>query len=228
MDLSEKNGCRNSASQRGKRRLPHESELPARLRARPIAVVYPKGPGITRNSGGSGADHPEHLIEGHPVKEFRLRRKILCDIREEAIATVKLGARSSAAQVAQISIGFVILSWAGVWARSSRRVAVGSSVWFTVIVLCIGLWFGESFCCAALRRRQASEIGHCVRQGLWLSLAAAAACFLVLRAIEPVLDWLMSHPSSYRPVLVFSTQSRGVFLHSASIRYCEVSVKEFR
>ena len=117
-------------------------------------------------------------------------------IREEAIATVKLGAPLIAAQVAQISIGFVDTVMAGrLSPQALAAVAVGSSVWFTVIVLCIGLLVSVSPSVAQLfgagRHR---EIGHCVRQGLWLSLAATAPCFLVLRAIEPVLDWLHVAP----------------------------------
>ncbi|HYR83756.1 MAG TPA: MATE family efflux transporter [Terriglobia bacterium] len=117
-------------------------------------------------------------------------------IREEAVATVKLGAPLIAAQVAQISIGFVDAVMAGrLSPQALAAVAVGSSVWFTVIVLCIGLLVSVSPSVAQLfGSGKHGEIGYCVRQGLWLSLAAAVACLLLLRATEPVLDWLHVAP----------------------------------
>lgn len=117
-------------------------------------------------------------------------------IKEEAIATLKLGAPLVAAQVAQISIGFVDTVMAGrLSPQALAAVAVGSSVWFTLVVLCMGLLISVSPSVAQLfgaGRHQ--EIGHCVRQGLWLSLAAAFGCLLALRATEPVLDWLHVSP----------------------------------
>lgn len=117
-------------------------------------------------------------------------------IRKEALATLKLGGPLIAAQLAQISISFVDTVMAGrLSSRDLAAVAVGSSVWFTVIIIAIGLLVSVSPSVAQLfGARRYRDIGHCFRQGLWLSQAVALLSFIALRNSEPVLHFVGISP----------------------------------
>jgi MATE family multidrug resistance protein len=113
-------------------------------------------------------------------------------VRDEAAALLKLGAPLIAAQLAQISITFVDTIMSGrLSPRDLAAVAVGGSVWFPVWSLTIGLLLSVTPSVAHLYGAgRHSEIGHCMRQGLWLSLAASAFGFVVIRNVEPLLAWI--------------------------------------
>lgn len=117
-------------------------------------------------------------------------------IRDEAAAILRLGGPLIAAQLAQISISFVDTIMAGrLSSRDLAAVAVGSSVWFTVIVIAIGLLVSVSPSVAQLfGARKYEQIGHCLREGLWLSQAAALGCLIIVRNAEPLLGWVRVAP----------------------------------
>src|SRR5688572_930237 len=113
-------------------------------------------------------------------------------IREEVLSILRLGGPLIAAQLAQVSIGFVDTVMAGnLSADALAAVAVGSNVWFLVVVVCMGLLMAISPSVAQLYgagRHQ--EIGPCVRQGLWLALGMSAVGMVAMRAAEPLFRWL--------------------------------------
>jgi MATE family multidrug resistance protein len=113
-------------------------------------------------------------------------------VRREAIAILKLGGPLIAAQLAQISINFVDTVMAGnLSADALAAVAVGTNAVFFVTAVCLGLLMAVSPSVAQLfGAGRYPEIGKCVRQGLWLSLATGVLGMLALRAIEPMLSWI--------------------------------------
>ena len=104
-------------------------------------------------------------------------------VRDEVIATLKLGAPLIAAQLAQISITFVDTIMAGrLSPRDLAAVAVGGSAWFPVWALTVGLLLSVTPSVAHLYGAgRHADIGYCVRQGLWLSLIASAVGVAMIR-----------------------------------------------
>jgi MATE family multidrug resistance protein len=113
-------------------------------------------------------------------------------IRAESAATLRLGAPLIAAQLAQISISFIDTIMAGRLSPTALAgVAVGGGVWFPFLFFCIGLILAVTPSVAQLfGAGKFPEIGHCVRQGLWLSLIMAALAFIVLRLVSPLVTSL--------------------------------------
>jgi MATE family multidrug resistance protein len=94
-----------------------------------------------------------------------------------------------AAQLAQVSIGFVDSVMAGrLSARDLAAVSIGSNILFSILVICIGLLMSVSPSVSQLYGAgKYQQIGHCLREGLWLSQAAAWGCFFAVRGLSPVL-----------------------------------------
>lgn len=113
-------------------------------------------------------------------------------IWKEVIAILKLGGPLIGAQLAQISINFVDTVMAGrLNANALAAVAIGTNALFFVTAVSLGLLLSVSPSVAQLfGAGKYQEIGTCVRQGLWLSLGAALAGMVALRAIEPLLAWI--------------------------------------
>jgi len=113
-------------------------------------------------------------------------------VRDEAIAILKLGGPLIAAQLAQVSIGFVDTVMAGnLSANALAAVAVGSNAWWLVGVVCMGLLMSVSPSVAQLYGGESFEdIGPCVRQGLWLGLCAALVGIVAFQGAELLFRWL--------------------------------------
>ncbi len=103
--------------------------------------------------------------------------------RRDAAATLRLGAPLIAAQLAQISMGFVDTIMAGrLSARDLAAVAVGANIFWPVcfawasVLIAVSPTVSHLF--GAGNRKQ---IGHTVRQGLWVALLMSAGAFVSLR-----------------------------------------------
>ena len=102
--------------------------------------------------------------------------------REEAGAILRLGGPLIAAQLAQISMGFVDTMMAGrLSARDLAAVAVGANIFWPI---CFG-WAAVLFAISptvshlyGAGKRQ--TVGHTVRQGLWLAAALATGALISL------------------------------------------------
>ncbi len=118
-------------------------------------------------------------------------------IRGEAVALLMLGGPLIAAQLAQISMGFVDTVMAGhLSPQDLAAVAVGGSLWMPVVVFGMGVMMSVSPMVAqAFGARRFDEIGGHVRQGLWLSLAVGLVSFLIVRNCSPVLLWMRVDPA---------------------------------
>lgn len=113
-------------------------------------------------------------------------------IRAEAGAIVFLGAPLIAAQLAQISMNFVDTVMAGQLSpRDLAAVAIGGSLWMPVLVFGIGLLISVTPTVARLfGAGREAEIGHQVRQALWVSQGFAVIAFFAIRNTEPLLAWM--------------------------------------
>ncbi|MBI3861217.1 MAG: MATE family efflux transporter [Planctomycetia bacterium] len=114
----------------------------------------------------------------------------------EAIGLLRLGGPIVAAQLAQMSMGFVDTVMAGrLSALDLAAVAVGNSIWMTVLIFGWGLLLSVSPTVAHFYgARKIEEIGPAVRQGLWLSLAVAVCTFAGVHSAAPVFHWLQVEP----------------------------------
>jgi MATE family multidrug resistance protein len=117
-------------------------------------------------------------------------------LRREAQALLALGGPIVAAQLAQISMGFVDTVMAGhLGARDLAAVAVGSSLWMTLFVFGMGVLLSVSPTVAhSYGAGRIGDIGGHVRQGLWLSQLVALWTFVAVRLSVPLLGWLDVDP----------------------------------
>jgi MATE family multidrug resistance protein len=102
-----------------------------------------------------------------------------------------------AAQLAQVSIGFVDSVMAGrLSSRDLAAVSIGSNIFFSISVVCIGLLLAISASVSQLHGAgKYPQIGHCLREGLWLSQVIAWICFLLVRNLAtPVMTWIKVEP----------------------------------
>lgn len=109
--------------------------------------------------------------------------------RMEAAATLRLGGPLIAAQLAQISMGFVDAVMAGrLSAKDLAAVAVGANVFWPISFAFASVGIAVSPTVAhhygAGQRR---NIGHSVRQGLWLATVLSVGAFLALRSTPSLL-----------------------------------------
>jgi multidrug resistance protein, MATE family len=111
-------------------------------------------------------------------------------IRSEARALLLLGGPVIGAQLAQISMNTVDAVMAG-WLspRDLAAVAIGGNLWMSLFVFGMGILLSTAPTVAhSFGAGRFDEIGHQVRQGLWLSLAVAAGSFMLIRSAHPLLS----------------------------------------
>ncbi len=113
-------------------------------------------------------------------------------VRDELFALLKLGLPVIGAQLAQIAMNFVDTVMAGnLGARPLAAIAMGGSLWMTVAIFIMGMMMAVTASVAHLfGARKKAEVGHHVRQALWLSQGLALTCFLLVRSADPILYWL--------------------------------------
>lgn len=113
-------------------------------------------------------------------------------VRREAGALLALGGPVIGAQLAQISMNFVDTVMAGrLSANDLAAVSLGGSLWMPIAVFGMGILMSVSPTVAhSFGAGRDADIGHHVRQGLWLSLAVAAASFFAIRNCHPLLERL--------------------------------------
>jgi MATE family multidrug resistance protein len=117
-------------------------------------------------------------------------------LRREAGALLALGGPVIGAQLAQISMNFVDAVMAGrLSANDLAAVSIGGSLWLPIAVLGMGILMAVSPTVAhSFGAGRDADIGHHVRQGLWLSLAVAAGSFVAIRNCHPLLARLEVDP----------------------------------
>jgi multidrug resistance protein, MATE family len=125
--------------------------------------------------------------------------------RDEATAILKLGGPLIAAQLAQVSISFVDTVMAGnLSADALAAVAVGSNAWWLSGVVCMGLLMSVSPSVAQFYGAgRIEDIGPCVRQGLWLGLAAALVGIVAFQGAEVLFRSLQIVPEIVPTALGF-------------------------
>ncbi len=114
-------------------------------------------------------------------------------LRAEAAATLRLAGPLMAAQLAQVSIGFVDSVMAGhLSSRDLAAVSIGSNILFSIVVISIGIMLSVTPSVSHLfGAGKYEQIGHCLREGLWLSQGAAWLCFIAVRSLAPgLMVWL--------------------------------------
>lgn len=117
-------------------------------------------------------------------------------ISGEAAALLRLGGPIIAAQLAQISMGFVDTIMAGrLSAGDLAAVAVGNSIWCTILIFGWGLLMSVSPTVAhSFGAGETQAIASPVRQGLWLSLTVGIFAFAAVHSASPVFHWLQIDP----------------------------------
>jgi MATE family multidrug resistance protein len=120
--------------------------------------------------------------------------------RTEAAATLHLGTPLIAAQLAQVSMGFVDAVMAGrLSPQDLAAVAVGANLFWPIALAFMGMLMAVSPTVAhhfGAGRRQA--IGHTVRQGLWMA-GAVGVCGLIAVRSSPLLLGLVGISSELIP-----------------------------
>ncbi|WP_457652396.1 MATE family efflux transporter [Rhodocaloribacter sp.] len=113
-------------------------------------------------------------------------------LRTEVRQTLALAAPLVLTQLAQISMGFVDTVMVGrLGAGDLAGVALGSSVFFTLLMVCMGVVLAVGPMVAQAHGAEDVEpMGRSVRQGLWLGLAMAIPAVALLWNIAPVLRLL--------------------------------------
>jgi MATE family multidrug resistance protein len=113
-------------------------------------------------------------------------------LRAEVRQTLALAAPLVLTQLAQISMGFVDTVMVGrLGAEDLAGVALGSSVFFTLLMVCMGVVLAVGPMVAQAHGAEDVEpMGRSVRQGLWLGLAMAIPAVALLWNIAPVLRLL--------------------------------------
>ena len=102
------------------------------------------------------------------------------------------------AQMAQMSMGVADVIMAGQYSAAHLAgVALGGSVFWPVMLLCMGLVQAVTPTVSQLHGAGASNrIGEVVRQGLWLALFGGVFGVLMLNNIAPVYRWLQVDPDT--------------------------------
>ncbi len=109
--------------------------------------------------------------------------------RTEVRTLVRLAGPVVLTQVAQISLGFVDTVMVGqLGAEQLAGVALGNTVFFTLIIMCMGVVLAVGPMVSQAYGAGTDEpIGRTVRQGQWLSLVLAVGFMLIVWNIRPVL-----------------------------------------
>ncbi len=113
-------------------------------------------------------------------------------LRSEIKQTLFLAAPVVFTQLAQISMGFIDTVMVGRLGRMELAgVALGSSVFFTLLLVCMGVMLAVGpMVSQAYGSGDYEPIGRSVRQGLWLGLVLALPAMILLWNIAPILRLL--------------------------------------
>lgn len=117
-------------------------------------------------------------------------------LRREVGATARLAGPVVAAQLAQISMGFVDTVMVGrLGSTALAGVALGNTVFFFVAVLGLGMVMAVGpMVSQAYGAGDDAFVARSTRQGLWLAVLLAVPAFVLLRHMEPVLRALGQAP----------------------------------
>jgi MATE family multidrug resistance protein len=119
--------------------------------------------------------------------------------RDEAKAALSLGWPLVLTNLAQIAIGTtdtLMMGWLG--PRDLAAGALGANLFFAFLILGMGLAMATSPLLAQTLGRARHSVRECrrlTRQGLWLSLAYAVPCWVILWQAEPILLLLGQDPA---------------------------------
>lgn len=118
--------------------------------------------------------------------EFRFK------VWDEATFTLRLGAPIIAAQLLQMSMGFVDTVMAGrLSADDLAAVAIGSSMLAPLFMLCFGVLMGLNPIVAQLfGGRDFPLIGKNTRQAIWLSILLSAGCIVAMHNFDIAIDMI--------------------------------------
>ena len=110
---------------------------------------------------------------------------------------IRLGLPLMAAQLAQMSMGFIDTVMVGqVSARDLAAIALGNSLWMPLYLFVLGVLMATGTSVAHLYgRQQFAEIGTLTRQGLWLALMLALPSIVLIQFAGPVMAGLAVDPS---------------------------------
>ncbi len=108
-------------------------------------------------------------------------------IRSEVKELVLLAGPVVAAQLGQISLGFVDTVMVGrLGSAELAGVALGNATFFFTLIVCMGVVVAVGpMVSQAFGAGRHDPIGRSVRQGLWLGLALAVPAFLILTNVAP-------------------------------------------
>jgi multidrug resistance protein, MATE family len=122
--------------------------------------------------------------------EFRFR------VWDEASFTLRLGAPIIAAQLLQMSMGFVDTVMAGRLSASDlAAVAIGSSMLAPLFMLCYGILMGlNPIVAQAFGARDFPMIAKNLRQGLWLSQMLAVLSIILMFQFHYAIDYIGAEP----------------------------------
>lgn len=113
-------------------------------------------------------------------------------LRTEMGSTLRLAAPVAAAQLAQVSMGFVDTVMVGrLGSEALAAVALGHSIFFFVTIWCMGMVMAVGpMVSQAFGAGEVEPVERSVRQGLWLGFMLAVPVFVLLYNIAPVLRLL--------------------------------------
>ena len=103
-------------------------------------------------------------------------------LRQEYAATLRLAIPVVGSQLGQISLGFVDTVMVGrLGPESLAGVALGSTLFFSISVVCMGVVMGVSpMVSQAFGAGNDEAIGRSTRQGLWMGLTLGIPAFLLI------------------------------------------------
>ncbi len=129
----------------------------------------------------------------------------LAPVRRELSDTLRLAGPVVAALLAQNSMSFVDTIMVGrLGSGALAGVALGNTVYFTLMVMCTGAVVAVGPMVAqAFGRGDDAAVGASVRHGLYLALALAAPAFLALWNVAPVLRLLRQQPETIAAAQLF-------------------------
>ncbi len=125
--------------------------------------------------------------------------------RQEVAATLRLAGPVVAAQLAQMSMGFVDTVMVGrLGPEALAGVALGNTVFFFLLIVCTGVvsavgpMVSQAYGAGERGAGEGAPIGRSVRQGLWLALALAVPATLLLYNVGVLLLALGQEPAAVR------------------------------
>ncbi len=131
-----------------------------------------------------------HLKRLFSDADFRFK------VWDEASFTLRLGAPIIAAQLLQMSMGFVDTVMAGrLSADDLAAVAIGASLVSPLFMLCFGILMGLNPIVAQLfGARDFPMIGKNTRQAIWLGLILSVGCIIVMHNYDIAIDLIGLEP----------------------------------